>query len=323
MWQSLRKMPFIKFNSLLNMAESDTPFMHAYLYYQELEAELVLFYTQIDYKKNVHYNHYLKSLLPAEYYCLTGFLSKPDENKIKTIINGIHFEGQLWLLHKPGTNVKDYHFKDSRTETINIYFTDRWLNQYMELFPEGNETLKQFIASNSNTISYANKFNETGMELLQKALTSLKQPVSETRNRFLLQHVHTVFEFFKNHCLHEAISPKYLALNNADRLKLIEVEKLLNNSVYKKFPGIGSLAQEIGFSETKLKTMFKDVHGTTILDYFQRLQMSAAKKHLLQNRVKVADLASMFGYENPSKFAATFKSKTNQLPSEIHKAEMQ
>lgn len=47
MWQIIRKMSFIKFNSFLNMAESD----NAYLYYQELEEELVMFYTQIDYKK--------------------------------------------------------------------------------------------------------------------------------------------------------------------------------------------------------------------------------------------------------------------------------
>jgi AraC-like DNA-binding protein len=317
-WQSLKKMPFVKFDPLLNMAESDTPFLSANFYYQDLEEELVIFYTSIHYKKNVHY----KKLFSEKYYCLTGFLSQPSEQRIKTIIDDVHFEGQLWVLHKPGAIIKDYHFKDSRAEYISIFFTDKWLNKYLQLFPDGNESLTQIIASNNNTISYTGKVNEMGMELLQKTHTSMQQPISEARTNLLQQHVYAVIDFFKTDCLNETVSPKYLALSNADRLKLIEVEQILKNSIYKKFPGIGSISQEIGFSETKLKALFKDVHETTLLDYFQCLQMTIAKDLLLQNKLKVADVASMFGYENASKFAATFKIKMNQLPSEINKTEI-
>src|SRR5690242_18818030 len=72
MWQSLQKMPFISFSPLLNKSEANNPFLHALMYYQELEKDLVVFYNEINYKQNVTYEHYRKNDLPLEYYCLTG-----------------------------------------------------------------------------------------------------------------------------------------------------------------------------------------------------------------------------------------------------------
>jgi AraC-like DNA-binding protein len=162
-----------------------------------------------------------------------------------------------------------------------------------------------------------------GKEFLEKVGTSVQQPISEERTKVLQKQVYAVIDFFKTVCLSEAVRPGHLELDNAERLKLKEVEQILQKNIYQKFPGIGAIAVAVGFSETKLKALFKEVHGTTLLDYFQRLQMQTAKQMIHKNEMKVADVASMFGYKNASKFAATFKSKTNQLPSEINKEEIQ
>ena len=84
-----------------------------------------------------------------------------------------------------------------------------------------------------------------------------------------------------------------------------------------KFPGISTIAKQIGFSETKLKSLFKQMYNKTLLEYFQEMQMNSAYKMLSEGNMKVSEVASYFGYANVGKFSATFKSYMNILPSKI------
>ena len=107
-------------------------------------------------------------------------------------------------------------------------------------------------------------------------------------------------------------------LSNTDRVKLKDAEKILLENITQKFPGISYVAKQIGFSETKLKSLFKQVYTKTLLEYFQEKQMQRAHEMLLQGNLKVSEVANHFGYSNVGKFSATFKNHTQILPSMVH-----
>jgi AraC-like DNA-binding protein len=96
------------------------------------------------------------------------------------------------------------------------------------------------------------------------------------------------------------------------------LEGILNEHIFSKFPGIDYLAKHAGFSETKLKYLFKTVHNKTLLEYFQEIQMRAAYEMLCNSDVKISDVAQKFGYSNAGKFTARFKQQMNILPSEVN-----
>ncbi len=321
MWQSLQKMPFISFSPLLNKSEANNLFLHAWMYYQELEKDLVVFYNEIRYKQNVTYEHFRKNDLPLEYYCLTGLLSDTSNRGLKTIINDIHFDGQLWILHKPDAVLRDYHYKHSKTFTVIIYFTNAWLESYMQANPEHNESLRYFIASDNKSIGQTFENNELGLSFLNKAAHLMKQSPTPEREIELRSYVIDLMHFFKFDCLRHIKHQEFMALDNADLLQIMEVEKILMDNLNGTFPGIGSMAKQIGLSETKLKTNFKKVYSQSVFQYYRQKQMEQAKELLIQESSSIKNIGRMLGYENASKFSTAFKKHHGILPSEIKESE--
>lgn len=317
MWKAIQQMPFVRFSTLLNLSESNTPFLHAKMYYHELEKDLVLFYNEINYKKNVSFEHYRKEDIPLEYYCLTGFLSDSSGNNLKTIVNDIHFNGQLWILHKPDAILKDYHFKNSQTKTIILYFTKAWLDSYFMNYPLGNDRLKHFINSNKSTIGLS--FNNTvqGEYLLNKAAALMKQELSHERTNNLNNYTIEVMEFFKTQCINKIKKSDSETIDHAVLLKLMDVERILTANVHLNFPGISFIAKQTGLSETRLKNNFKEIYGLSVFQYFRKLQMEYARDLILNSDESIKEIAAKIGYENASKFSSAFKNHLGILPSEI------
>lgn len=317
MWQSLQKMPFIKFTPSLSMSESNTPFLHAKMYYHEVEKNLVIFYNEINYKTNVTFAHHNAKNIPLTYYCLTGFLSDTSDNQLKTIINDIHFHGQLWILHKPEAVIPHYHFKNSNTKTIIFYFTKEWLMSYLQLYPEGNEKLLYFIESNHQSLGQTYEINQEGKLLIDKAAELMKSPLAANRQQLLGNYIIDVMQFFKLHCLEFIKSKDFISLDNVDLLKVTKAEQILITNLMIAFPGIPAIAAQVGLSETKLKNNFKQVYQKSIFQYYRDKQMELAKEMLTNNPESIKQIAIKFGYENSSKFSAAFKKQHGYVPSEI------
>lgn len=317
MWLSLQKMPFIKFNATRNISESNTPFLHAKMYYEELAQNLVVFYNEIAYKKNVTFEHHKANAVANEYYCLTGMLSQNKDDRFKTIVKDIHFHGQLWILHKPEAVIPHYHFKDSITKSIIIYFTKEWLITYLRKNPDANEKLQFFIDSEHQSLGRDYETNPTGMALLDKATDLMNRMPGPERTQQLSKFVNELMDYFKSDCLEFVQNKDYVSLGNVDLLNIIKAEKLITDNLMQGFPGISYLAKKVGLSETKLKSNFKAVYKVSAFQYYRQKQMEKAKEMLEQDNVSIKTVASLFGYENASKFSAAFKNHHGSLPSEL------
>ncbi|MBX2923189.1 MAG: helix-turn-helix transcriptional regulator [Chitinophagaceae bacterium] len=77
------------------------------------------------------------------------------------------------------------------------------------------------------------------------------------------------------------------------------------------------LAKIIGINQTKLKSGFKELFGTTVFGYVRDLQMEKARQLLLDEKLFVSEVADQVGYKHSQHFAAAFKRKFGVLPSEL------
>ncbi len=89
--------------------------------------------------------------------------------------------------------------------------------------------------------------------------------------------------------------------------------------MFEKFPGIETIATEIGMSATKLKANFKQYYGQTMFDYYNTKQLNFAKQLLEQHANSIKEIAHMLGYVNASKFSSAFKKHFGMLPSDFIK----
>jgi AraC-like DNA-binding protein len=286
------------------------------MYYFFIEKNLFLTYTETDYKYNlIAYQSYSDSQ-EAVYFNVTlniDELFNPYKNGYKNITH--------WNIYKPGTVIRSEFLKKSKGKYITIYFKQEWIEKFMtNNCPEKLDFFYEFLHSSSNLIKF------TSSELKHKNLvTNLQSAIlteNNSENKVLINEYAKAFvQVFLEEFTDNIKSKKYLELNDKDRAIVLYVEQILTENIYEKFIGLESLANYVGCSATKLKTTFKQVHQTSILQYFQKLQMERAKDLIQNSTLKIGDISAKFNYENGSKFSATFKEFTGYLPSELRKKE--
>lgn len=317
MWESFKQTPFTKYDPTLNKITAANLFMDAEVYYHEPQEESVIVYSSVFAKRNIVYRQIFLKQNPPKYYCLTCFISEPQANTAKTILHDIRFEGVMWMLLKPGAQIKNYHFKGSHSTTVNFYFTHKWLELYLKKHQQNSTLFLRFLAANQDVITSQHPANKANRAFLQQCKQVMEECSGQERNRQFNNYITEVMNFFATDCLVELSNSNYLNLSNIDRMKVKQAEQLMHNHLCAKFPGLAYIAHEISVSETKLKTLFKMVHNTTVLHYFQQMKMAAAKEMLDTKQHKISEVASAFGYENSSKFSAAFKQHFDCLPSQV------
>jgi AraC-like DNA-binding protein len=88
---------------------------------------------------------------------------------------------------------------------------------------------------------------------------------------------------------------------------------------YRRPPGFADLAREIGTSQNKLKSVFKQAFGLTMADYCLERRMREAQQLLMEAALTIAQVAERVGYEHQSSFAAAFSGHVGMSPREYRK----
>ena len=82
---------------------------------------------------------------------------------------------------------------------------------------------------------------------------------------------------------------------------------------------IGDMAALAGINQTKLKTGFRQLFGTTVFSYLTDVRMHEARRLLLEEKRYVAEVAELIGYQHPHHFTAAFKKKFGLVPTDLKK----
>ena len=88
-------------------------------------------------------------------------------------------------------------------------------------------------------------------------------------------------------------------------------------SNYAQRCSISDLAKQAGINQMKLKSGFKELFGTTVFAYLTDVRMQEAKRLLLDEKMYVAEVAEIMGYQHPHHFTAAFKKKFGLVPTNL------
>lgn len=85
---------------------------------------------------------------------------------------------------------------------------------------------------------------------------------------------------------------------------------------YANPPALPLLAQQLGISETRLKSGFKSMNGTTVMQFCINKRIDAARLLLKENRHSISEICDIVGYEDHSAFSRAFRRHVGRSPKE-------
>ena len=88
---------------------------------------------------------------------------------------------------------------------------------------------------------------------------------------------------------------------------------------YRRPPNFADLAREIGTSQNKLKSVFKQSFGVTMADYCLERRVREAQQLLMEATLTIAQVAERVGYEHQSSFTAAFRGQVGMSPREYRR----
>ncbi|HNP34720.1 MAG TPA: AraC family transcriptional regulator [Woeseiaceae bacterium] len=86
-------------------------------------------------------------------------------------------------------------------------------------------------------------------------------------------------------------------------------------------PSLPKLAQQLGISETRLKSGFKSLNGTTVMQYCINKRLDAARLLLKENRHSISEIGNIVGYDDHSAFSRAFRRYSGCTPKEWRRSE--
>jgi AraC-like DNA-binding protein len=200
--------------------------------------------------------------------------------------------------------------------SVRIIFDPRWLAKYFGIEKEDELLMKYvFLKSKKLTLEPIDTDYRKYLEDILK--TDVEDPLYYTilENRVML-----LIERFMNRIMDKMGEENYRPLNPDDVYKMMEVEADITRDEALEPPTVQELSIKFGISQTRLKTLFKEVYGYPIYEYFQRYRMERARVMLLSGDHSVKETGYQLGYRSLSNFAKAFRQIFDYAPSDITKA---
>lgn len=105
-------------------------------------------------------------------------------------------------------------------------------------------------------------------------------------------------------------------LKGDHHVETIERVKEIISRDYARPLTIESLAEQVYMSPNYLRTLFKDYTGETVLEYITRIRINASAQLLRDTNLRVHEISSRVGYENPSHYCAVFRKQIGITPNQ-------
>jgi len=112
----------------------------------------------------------------------------------------------------------------------------------------------------------------------------------------------------------ESVDHSGVIVNRNDADKLYQVRSIILKDL-SVAPQLTDLSKQISMSPTKMKTLFRQIFGDSIYNYFQRARMNEAAK-LLRDQ-SVSETGYMLGFTNMSHFSRLFEKYFNTKPKKF------
>jgi len=207
--------------------------------------------------------------------------------------------------------------KGTSIKAITILLSKDWLASQLGISDAG-ELLQEYIAMKTANISMQpldREYRRLMQEIFSLIGAEEEFKTLMIRNRFmqLIEHF-----FVKLAEQYTGGHKQELVLSREDINRVMEVESLLMQDMFRRAPAITDLAKKVNISGTKLKQDFKMVYGMPINRYFQKARMQTARDILRSRKYSIKEVAKELGYSNQHNFAIAFKKEFGLLPSQLN-----
>lgn len=222
--------------------------------------------------------------------------------------------------------------KPSRTLSAGIYFSNehrpfvcnKGENVHLVILRVRREDFLKFITADHPFIKLIDAngdyhFYELITSEIKRVLRNLINPNTNEALKYNLTkaYVWELFSLFAELFFFKRNS-NYQSISEYDQIKLQQVRNALLEDLSQP-KTIKELETISTMSATKLRSMFKEVYGLSIYQFFQRHRMEEAKRLLELRSMSVSDVAYAVGYSHLSYFTVAFKKQFGILPKSLTK----
>ena len=316
--ESTIKSPGSKHIAKEQLVVRNNPFIKGSMRYRKIDEGLWLTITNVEFKHDSVIKSVYAPDIPSDHYSVTFSVFESDVQLNNVFIDKMPFQNKFWAFKKPGVDVGACFYKGSKCLFYIYYVSPSWLQEHIPLNQlDRNLPFKKFLDSDKGFVSYQD-IVPNAVELSQEILDTFKTFGTDILNKTVLkaQSLSLLTSFFK-HVFADNRDDDYQEKGSVDYKKIAKCELLITSNLSKPFMGIDALAEKLYISTSKLKTDFKSVYGTSILQYNIDKKMELALQLLENTGMQVKQIALQVGYDSPSKFSAAFKKRFEKLPSEL------
>lgn len=316
--ESTIKSPGSKHIAKEQLVVRNNPFIKGSMRYRKVDEGLWLTITDVEFKHDSVIKSVYAPDIPSDHYSVTFSVFESEVQLNNVFIDKIPFQNKFWAFKKPGVDVGACFYKGSKCLFYIFYVSPSWMQEHIPLDQlDTNIPFKKFLNSDKGFVSYQD-IVPNAVELSQEILDTFKTFSTDVLNKTILksQSLSLLTSFFK-HVFVDNREDDYQEKGFVDYKKIAKCELLITTNLSNAFIGIDALAEKLHISTSKLKTDFKSVYGTSMLQYNIDKKMELALQLLENTGMQVKQIALQVGYESHSKFSATFKKKFGKLPSEI------
>ncbi|MGZ9674767.1 helix-turn-helix transcriptional regulator [Flavobacterium sp. GNP001] len=321
--ESTIKSPGSKHFASEQLVVRNNPFIKGTMRYRKIDDGLWLTITDIEFKHDSVIKSVYAPDVPSDHYSITFSVFESEVKLNNMFINKMPFQNKFWAFKKPGVDVGACFYKGSKCLFYIYYVSPSWIQDHIPLDQlDRNIPFKKFLDSDKGFISYQD-IVPNAEELSQDILETFKIFNSDALNKTILksQSLSLLTSFFK-HVFLDNRSDDYQGKGSVDYKKIAKCELLITTNLSKPFIGIDALSEKLRISKSKLKTDFKSVYGSSILQYNIDKRMELALQMLQNTNMQIKQIALAVGYDSPSKFSAAFRRKHEKLPSELRPESM-
>lgn len=177
-------------------------------------------------------------------------------------------------------------------------------NSFYESFPfEYNSKIFKTLVSDKGIMALGKKIYE---EATEKGQPYLKESVRAYINILIIQLLRKYKSSHQKSTSQD--NHKYYIASSV-------VEYIRRN--FRKGINVDVMAEELGYSKFYLCRIFKEITGTTILQYTNSLKCFYAEQLLSEGKYSIHRVADICGFESDSYFSMLFKKFRGYLPSDI------
>jgi AraC-like DNA-binding protein len=118
---------------------------------------------------------------------------------------------------------------------------------------------------------------------------------------------------------HRILPTNLIKYKRDDIQKIRDLADSLKENFQVTCPSLNEMAEYVGMSVTKFKSIFKEVWDESPHQYILDLRLGQAKKMLENKELSVSEIAYKVGFNHPSELTRLFKNKLGISPYEIFK----